>query len=436
MTDTLRLPDLETDETLVKDEPATQSHENNGTKSASDSKVIPNDIVGVTKAFSEATLETPVIEKTLKEIWNEIMHNPVPKLARYRSLDITPDTSWFESTLSKVKSILEKTAYRGQSKVGDEDLAIERRNDILATIIEAALELGSYILDSPEISEKLAAQHDVQNQDHHKATSSVGTATNDLTEENIISASTLCENCSDAVASCQQVKVLEEPTQDSREQSIWFEYHSNKLQSLHYTIDLYERVHSFHLGKYEVKSGEKTVARLYVPIKSPPPTRRTVNFDASKAQMINAVSGWQCKQSETESSNAFISNKEWTEKVKEMCQTIGYELRRSQNDRGNPGNYNACHAEKQIIAYWIHNYVAKLPSGYRCTNWAKRDDSPPIKSEYYKDLYIVVSSSLCDCCNRFLNHVAAYYSISFTVHCPGQVIKFPDPRQVTRVATG
>ncbi|KAF7940811.1 uncharacterized protein EAE97_006997 [Botrytis byssoidea] len=413
----------EADETLVGDEPATESHENNGARSTNYSKDTSNGIGDLIEAFSETTLETPVIKKAPKGIWNELTDNADPKLTSYRSLDITPDPSWLESILSKVNSILEKTADGGQLKGGDKDSAIGRRNDILKILIQGALELGSHILDSPEIARKLAAQHGIQNEDSCNAVPSIGTGTDNSTDENINIVSTPCENCCDTLAPHQEVEVTEKPTQDSRDRSIWFKYHSKRPQSLYYTIDLYERVHRFHLEKFEVKKATKTVARLYVPTKSPPPTRRPTNFDASKAQVINAISGWVPMVLEKGCPNSFIPNKIWTEKVQQMCQTIGYKLRDDSLDRGNPGIYNACHAEKKVIAYWLYTHVLSTLSSNQCVIWEKGDE--PIRPEYYEGLFIVVSKPFCNCCVDFMNRVANYYKISFAVHCPDKVFNFP-----------
>ncbi|KAF7882802.1 uncharacterized protein EAF02_006165 [Botrytis sinoallii] len=403
----------EADGTLVKDELATQT-----------------DIARLTDEFAKSKLGPK--EKTPREIWNDLTNDPEslenPKLARFRSLDVTPDPSWFESILSKAESILEKTADGGQLKGSDKDSAIERRNDILKILMQGALELGSYIFDSSEISGKLAAQHDVQNQDRHEAVTSVEPASDGHTDGNTIIASTPCENCSDALAPHQVVELMEKPTQKSRDRSIWFEYHSKEPQSVYYTIDLYERVHRFNLDKYNANSNEKTVARLYVPIKSPPPTRRPLNFVASKLQIFNAISGWAPVTLTARCSNPFIPNKTWTEKVQELCQVTGYHLEPCEYvDCGNPGRYNACHAEKQIIAYWLYHYVLSSRSADPSAPWDKKYNEP-IKPEYYEGLFIVISNPLCDCCDRFLNHVATYYKISFTIHCPGgpgEGIKFP-----------
>ncbi|THV54891.1 hypothetical protein BGAL_0018g00470 [Botrytis galanthina] len=330
----LKLNPYKADGTPVEDEPVTQSHENKGFKSANGSENMTNDHDDL--ADKVANLKLGPKKRTAEETWHELTDNANPKLASYRSLDITPDPSWLESILSKVNSILEKTTDGGQLKGGDKDSAIERRNDVLRMLMQGALELGSHILDSPEIARKLAAQHGIQNEDLRNAVTSVGTGTDNSTDENIIIASTRCENCSGALAPYQEVEVTEKPTQESRDRTIWFEYHSKTPESLYYTIDLYEQVHTFNLKKLDANSNEKTVARLYVPIKSPPPRRRTPNFDASKAQVINAVSGWVPLLPANGYPNPFIQNGVWTEEVHQMCQTIGYELPESQFDQGIP----------------------------------------------------------------------------------------------------
>ncbi|KAF7896178.1 hypothetical protein EAF00_006193 [Botryotinia globosa] len=390
---------------LEKDRSATHHYENIGSKSANVFENKAANIVTLTEGISRFKIATE--EKTPEETWNELADNLDRKMARYRSLDVVPDPSWLESILSKVNSVLEKTADGGQLKGGDKDSAIEHRNDVLRMLMQGALELGSYILDSPEIARKLAAQHGIQNEDLRNAIPSIGTGTDNSTDENINIASTLYENCCDALAPHQAVEVMETPIQESRDRSIWFEYHPVSPQGVYYNIDLYERVHTFKLS------------RLYVPIKSPPPTRRRANFDASKVQIFNAISGW------ASCPNPFILNKTWTEKVQELCQVTGYQLEPCKdNDRGIPGRYNACHAEKQVLAYWLDNYVLSSRSTDPSVRWDKKFNDP-IMPEYYEGLFIVVSTTLCDCCDRFLNHVATYYHIFFTINSPDEVIEFP-----------
>ncbi|TGO57835.1 hypothetical protein BOTNAR_0193g00300 [Botryotinia narcissicola] len=408
----------EADETLVRDEPATQSHENNGAKSTNDSKDTSNGIGDLIEAVSETTLETPVIKKTPKGIWNELTNNADPKLASYRSLDITPDPSWLESILSKVNNILEKTADRGQLKGDDKGPAIEHRNDVLKILMQGALELGSHILDSPEIARKLAAQHGIQNEDLRNAVPSVGAGTNNIADENTVIASTRCENCSGALAPYPEVEGLEVPTQDPRDRLPFFEYIPQASSSLYYTIDLFERIYSLPLKKYKESSGEKTVARLYVPKTTPRP-------NTPKLQIINSISGWDDRLPETTHPSAFISNGIWTRRVQTLCYATKYQLEScGDKDRGIEGRYNSCHAEKQVLAYWLYTYVLSSRRSDPSVRWDKKFNEP-IKPEYYEGLFIVVSTPLCDCCDRFLNHVATYYQISFTIKSPDEVIEFP-----------
>ncbi|KAM3156195.1 hypothetical protein ABEW05_003328 [Botrytis cinerea] len=411
----------EAGKSLVKDGPVTQDYEKNEFKSANEPKDTSDDMSELIERVSKVTIEPAVREKTLEKIWTEVTKNP--KMARYRSLDITPGASWFESTLRNVNILLRKVTDEERLSGRDENLAAKRRDDILTTLIEAALELSSTILDAPEISGKPAAQHNFQNKDHRNAVISIEPPTNNPTaDENPIAPPTRRENCPDSVVPFQDVEILKEPSQESRNRSVWFEYHP-KGKNLFYTIDLYERVHTFCLDKYGGKPSWKTVARLYVPIKSPPRIRRLPNFDASKVHIVNAISGWKSDMPETSCSNGFIPNKTWTEKVQEMCQVIGYELKTEIWDEDkNPRSYNACHAEKQVLAYWLYNFALSTPSSNRCAIWERRDE--PIRPEYYEGLYIVVSKPLCDCCVEFMNYVAAYYKISFTIHSPAKVTKF------------
>ncbi|TEY42636.1 hypothetical protein BOTCAL_0388g00170 [Botryotinia calthae] len=250
----------EAGKSLIKDGPITQDYEKDEFKSVKESKDTSDDNGGLNKSFSEFGIETKFEEKTPKEILTELTNNrDNPKLARYFLLDITPDTSWFESIPSKVNILLGKLTDGGQLRGGDKDLAIEHRNDILTTLIEAALELSSTILDTPEISRKLEAQQNGQNKDPRDAVTSAEPATDNLVDEKPILASTLCENYSNAVAPDQQVGDLEELTQDPRDGSRFFVYDPEPSPSLYYTIDLYERIYSLRLEKRSEDSKEKTV---------------------------------------------------------------------------------------------------------------------------------------------------------------------------------
>lgn len=71
------------------------------------------------------------------------------------------------------------------------------------------------------------------------------------------------------------------------------------------------------------------------------------------------MSGWSHDLDES----CTIAGKDWTSEV------LSIPLSNSQYDRGVPGKYHACHAEKQLIAYFIHRHVflateVEVPSGF------------------------------------------------------------------------
>ncbi|KAL7946062.1 DYW family of nucleic acid deaminases domain-containing protein [Trichoderma barbatum] len=69
---------------------------------------------------------------------------------------------------------------------------------------------------------------------------------------------------------------------------------------------------------------------------------------------VYAKSGWGHNQVE----NFVISGKHWTTEVMNLCREIRFSLRSNLDyDQGVPGQYNASHAEKQLVAYFIHKHL-------------------------------------------------------------------------------
>jgi hypothetical protein len=93
------------------------------------------------------------------------------------------------------------------------------------------------------------------------------------------------------------------------------------------------------VAKYPLTRNNKTVARL----------ERGGKFD-----IIPAMSGW----SHSEWPSFRVSGIDWTNEVVHIADVVGHTLPPSpQNDRGVSGRFNACHAEKQLIAYFIDKHV-------------------------------------------------------------------------------
>lgn len=68
---------------------------------------------------------------------------------------------------------------------------------------------------------------------------------------------------------------------------------------------------------------------------------------------VAAMSGWGHGENEV----IHIAGREWTTEVLELCALLEFELRPHTYDHGVVGQWEACHAEKQLIAYFVNRHV-------------------------------------------------------------------------------
>jgi hypothetical protein len=125
-----------------------------------------------------------------------------------------------------------------------------------------------------------------------------------------------------------------------------------------------------------------------------------------------AVSGYTPGPFGTE--DGCLNRRTWTRRVFQYCEVVGHELKRAgQYDRSVPGSYNACHAEKQLMAYflWMHTTVDRDFTGsykdekYSPEIWGKCEEivdleaCKPDVNVLKKDIYI--SREPCSDCKLF-----------------------------------
>ncbi|KAF5698008.1 ankyrin repeat-containing protein [Fusarium mundagurra] len=67
---------------------------------------------------------------------------------------------------------------------------------------------------------------------------------------------------------------------------------------------------------------------------------------------ISAMSGW----GHDEDESTHVAGCEWTTWVLGLCEIIDFTPERHDYDNGTPGRYYACHAEKQLITYFVHKH--------------------------------------------------------------------------------
>lgn len=176
------------------------------------------------------------------------------------------------------------------------------------------------------------------------------------------------------------------------------------------------------IADYEIPRPSKTIARLE---------------RGGRYPSIAAMSGWSHGRTVP-----LVSGKDWTSEVVRIADIIGHALVPDSRDHGIPGQYHACHAEKQLIAYFISKHVfleteTRAPKKafeyldpYYCTHGElekaiQRDEyeeggtlhelaaiAPPAS---LKQASILVSSQLCSDCERFTRVVNAKLNLRITV---------------------
>ncbi|KAL3473030.1 hypothetical protein BJX99DRAFT_234345 [Aspergillus californicus] len=92
------------------------------------------------------------------------------------------------------------------------------------------------------------------------------------------------------------------------------------------------------IEEYPITRGRKTVARL---------------GRGGKFPSIGAMSGW----SHCAVQSLRVDGRQWTDDVFYISEIAGHEMSSHACDQGKKGQYRACHAEKQLIAYFINRHV-------------------------------------------------------------------------------
>ena len=188
------------------------------------------------------------------------------------------------------------------------------------------------------------------------------------------------------------------------------------FQKSHDKITFYAPV-----AEYDIPTPYKTIARLE---------------RGGRYPSIAAMSGW--SHEKDEKTTPLVSGKDWTSEVIRIAAIIGHTLHpNNTKDNDIPGQFHACHAEKQLIAYFIAKHVflppeiraPKTPFGHPNTYLHRTDESeeggggdetlhelasnaPPVS---LKQASIFVSSPPCEDCTRFIEAVNAKLDLRISV---------------------
>jgi hypothetical protein len=113
------------------------------------------------------------------------------------------------------------------------------------------------------------------------------------------------------------------------------------FHSFHESSMTSEIILSAAVARFHVRYMYKTIARL----------ERGNGFPS-----VDAISGW----SHHDEQSAAISGKRWTDEVFAICRVVGHKMHSHNYEGARPGNWNACHSEKQLVTYFINRHVFLL----------------------------------------------------------------------------
>jgi len=96
---------------------------------------------------------------------------------------------------------------------------------------------------------------------------------------------------------------------------------------------------------------------------------------------------------------ATFNSFDWTNEVLKTCKTIGYNLTSHQHDGLQSGRFNACHAEKQSMAFFAYRHR------FTKEEWDEDEDIAKLadvhSSRRLQEATILASTPVCDDCEAF-----------------------------------
>jgi hypothetical protein len=165
------------------------------------------------------------------------------------------------------------------------------------------------------------------------------------------------------------------------------------------------------LAHFDVPNKRKTVGVLF----------RSGVISTSSFPPVAAMSGWG-HQPDSEL-NVQIGGKRWTDEVFQLCQIAEHKLPTDDDrDQGVPGQFRACHAEKQLIAYFVSRHVflphevdegdfgmKSLSLDVSQTSWRHQETLSELQKiqppRRLKEAMIFASRTVCFDCSAFVHKV-------------------------------
>ena len=152
----------------------------------------------------------------------------------------------------------------------------------------------------------------------------------------------------------------------------------------------------------------------------------------SQFQLVAAMSGW----AHGTDTNVRVAGKDWTPEVLRLSSKVEHALEPHSHDGGVPGQFYACHAEKQLVLFFINKHLFQqheLPEGdmaspmrslsledisaeefaeHRQKLLRLQEVEPPVR---HQNVRILVSRQVCDDCRSFIDLVNSYFNLDIQI---------------------
>lgn len=208
----------------------------------------------------------------------------------------------------------------------------------------------------------------------------------------------------------ERMAIVQELSDEVEDAGFWKEASSSNINGFALTTLRNGRSIISLLANFDVPNRQKTIGILF---------RGDIINDFAFPP-VAAMSGWK-HQSDLDL-NVQIEGRTWTDEVFRLCQIIGHHLPADGYDQGRPGQFHACHAEKQLTAYFVSKHIFLSPevavddlgmSGL-CLDGSQSDcESQDMLAELRKaqpperlqKAVVLASRAICNDCNDFVKKV-------------------------------
>jgi len=123
--------------------------------------------------------------------------------------------------------------------------------------------------------------------------------------------------------------------------------------------------------------------------------------------VVYAKRGWNTASPKPE----YLDNVTWTENVMRLCSAIEYLLPSHDWDHSYPGRFNACHAEKQLMAFYLFKHRI-LPHELENDSELRQLREQFPSGGGVREIWIYVSTPPCDDCENFRRRLEALAEVS------------------------